>query len=318
VRKLITCMGEILIDFLPIEEGGRTAGFMMHPGGSPFNVAVGLARLGRPVAFASKCSSDLFGRVLRRYAQSEGIDTRFLLASDAQSTLAFVAMEGAEPAYAFYGEGTADALLGPDEVPAALFDESAILDFGSISLLRGTTPAAVLSTAERLKGKALLAFDPNVRPSLVRDEGGYRSLLGRLFGLADVVKISAADLAWLWPDRPPEQAAAGLLAIGPVLVVVTRGSRGVLALRGSDSWEVPAFQVEVADTVGAGDAFSAGMLAGLMERGAVSRPALEALPAHEIEATLRFAAATSALTCARPGSDPPARAEVAAFLDRQT
>jgi fructokinase len=311
-------MGEILIDFLPIEEGGRTAGFMMHPGGSPFNVAVGLARLGRPAAFASRCSSDLFGRFLRQYAQSEGIDTRFLLPSEAPSTLAFVAMEDGEPAYAFYGEGTADALLGPDEVPADLFEETAILDFGSISLLRGTTPAAVLSTAERLKGKALLAFDPNVRPGLVRDEPAYRSLLGRLFGLADVVKISAADLAWLWPDRAPEQAAAGLLTIGPALVAVTRGSRGVLALRGSESWEVPSFQVEVADTVGAGDAFSAGMLASLQERGAVTRPALEALPRHDIEAVLRFASATSALTCARPGSDPPTKPEVEAFLAGNT
>src|SRR5690348_3059620 len=121
MRHLVTPMGEILIDFLPMEEAGRTTGFTMHAGGSPFNVAVGLARLGSPTAFATKISSDLFGRFLREHMLSEGIDTRFALPSDALSTLAFVAMEGGEPAYAFYGEGTADALLTPDEVPSALF-----------------------------------------------------------------------------------------------------------------------------------------------------------------------------------------------------
>jgi fructokinase len=318
MRSLITCLGEILIDFLPIEEDARTVGFKMHPGGSPFNVAVGLARLEQHVSFACKISSDLFGRYLRDYAESESIDTRFLLPSEAQSTLAFVAMEGGEPAYAFYGEGTADALLTVEELPPALFEETAILAFGSISLLRGTTPAAVVATARRLKGKALLAFDPNIRPGLVYDEAAYRDLLNRLFALADIVKISAVDLAWLAPAQPPEKAAADILACGPALVVVTQGSSGVLALRGRDRIEIPAFKLKVVDTVGAGDAFSAGMLAALMERRVVSRPTLDLMEGHELAASLRFAAATSGITCMRPGADPPTRAEVAAFLDSQS
>jgi fructokinase len=313
VRRLITCIGEILIDFLPLMEGGRTVGFKMHPGGSPFNVAVGLARLGEPVAFASKISSDLFGRFLGDYLQSEGIDARFALPSDAPSTLAFVAMEDGEPVYAFYGDGAADTLLTPQEIPAALFEETAILHFGSISLLRGTTPGAVLSAAERLKGRALLSFDPNVRPGLVRDEAGYRALLDRLFALAAVVKISAADLVWLLPGRPVHKAIAELAARGPALVVVTQGSKGVLARRGTEAWDVPAFPVEIVDTVGAGDSFSAGMLAGLTERGVTSRAALEQIEPQEIEAVLRFAAAASALTCTRPGADPPTQMEVAAL-----
>ncbi len=163
-------------------------------------------------------------------------------------------MEGGEPAYAFYGEGTADALLTVEELPVSLFEETAILAFGSISLLRGTTPAAVVTTAERLKSKALLAFDPNIRPGLVHDEAAYRDLLNRLFALADVVKISSADLSWLAPHQPPEKAAADLLACGPALVVVTQGGSGVLALRGRDRLEIPAFRLKVVDTVGAGDA----------------------------------------------------------------
>jgi fructokinase len=309
-------MGEVLVDFLPIEREGTTIGFTMHPGGAPFNVAVGLSRLGKPTAFAGKASTDMFGRYLRSHAHSEGIDTRFLLLSDAPTTLAFVAIEAGEPAFAFYGEGAADTLLTPEEVPDALFDETALLHFGSISLLRGTTPAAVLATVERLKsrGEALLSFDPNVRASLVRDERAYRDLLDRLFALADLVKLSAADISWLAPRQSVEQFAQELSGRGAALVVVTQGRQGVLAVRGAERQQVPAFPVEVVDTVGAGDAFSSGLLAGLADRGVTSRAALQQLEAGELEGVLRFASAVSALTCTRAGADPPRRAEVDEFL----
>jgi fructokinase len=315
LSTLITAMGEILIDFLPIEEAGRTAGFRMHPGGSPYNVAMGLARLGQPTAFASKISTDLFGRFLREHVEREGIDTRFLVASDAPTTLAFVSMEGGEPDYAFYNEGAAGTLLTFEEIPPALFEETAILHFGSISLLSGTTPAAVLSTVERLKGRALLSFDPNLRPGLVRDEAAYRTLLDRLFRLADVVKLSASDLRWLSPRSTVEQAAANLLSLGPALVAITRGGDGVLAVRENETWEVPAFDVQVVDTVGAGDAFSAGLITGLAGRGLTSRDALLAATHDDIQGALRFAAAVSALTVTRAGADPPYLQEVLRFSD---
>jgi fructokinase len=314
MSRLITSLGEILVDFLPIQEGGRMVGFHMHAGGAPFNVAVGSARLGGPTAFAGKVSTDFFGRYLRAHAEAEGVDTRFLVAGNAPSTLAFVAMEGGEPAYAFYGEGAADTLLAVEELPEALFQETGILHFGSISLLRGATPAAVVATAARLKGRALLSFDPNLRPGLVRDEPAYRALLARLFALADLVKLSAADLGWLAPGRSVEQAAADLLAQGPALVAITRGEAGVLAVRGAETWQVPGFAVRVVDTVGAGDSFSGGLLAELARRGVTNRAALEALPAADLAATLRFAAAVSAVTCTRAGADPPRRAAVEAFL----
>jgi fructokinase len=313
MTHMITSMGEILVDFLPMASERKTAGFSMHAGGSPFNVAMGVARLGLPVAFAGKLSTDLFGRFLLARVQAEGVDTRFLLTSEAQSTLAFVAKENNEPVYAFYCEGTADTLLTPDEIPAALFEETGILHFGSISLLLGTTPAAVVSTVERLKGRALLSFDPNVRPGLVRDEVAYRALLDRVFALADVVKISAADLDWLLPGLDVEEASARLLAFGPALVVVTRGDKGVLARREGQIWEVPALDEQVVDTVGAGDAFSSGMLAGLAERGVVSRSALEHLQPEEFVQVLRLGAVVSGLTCTRAGADPPTRAEVSSF-----
>ncbi len=318
MTRLLTSMGEILIDFLPITEGGQTTGFQMHAGGAPFNVAVGMARLGQPTAFASKVATDFFGRYLHAHLTHEGIDPRFLIPTDAQSTLAFVAMEGGEPSYAFYGEGAADTLLTPDDLPAALFEETGILHCGSISLLRGTTPQAVLATVERLKGHALISFDPNLRPGLVHDEAGYRALLDRMFALADVVKLSSMDLGWLAPGRSVGDMVTDLLARGPGLVAITQGGTGVLVLRGEDRWMVPSFRVPVVDTVGAGDAFSSGLLAGLAERGVTSRAALDHLPEAELVATLRFATAVAAITCSRAGSNPPRRAEVQAFLAEHT
>jgi fructokinase len=313
---IITSIGEILIDFLPIVEDGATTGFRMHVGGSPYNVAMGLARLGQPVAFAGKVATDFFGRYMRAHAEAEGIDTRFLINADALSTLAFVAYEDGEPAYSFYGEGAADTLMTAADLPPALFDSTCMLHFGSISLLRGSTPDAVLSAAERLKGRALLSFDPNLRPGLIRDEAGYRVLLDRLFAHADLVKISAADLSWLMPGKPAEQAAADLLAHGPALVVVTLGGDGALALRAGEAnpYRIPGVRVTVADTIGAGDSFNGGLLAALYERGATSRAALLALPPDQITASLRFAAAVAAITCSRAGADPPRHAQVDQLL----
>jgi fructokinase len=224
-------------------------------------------------------------------------------------------MEGGEPDYAFYNEGAAGTLLTPQEVPPALFEETGILHFGSISLLSGTTPGAVLSAVERVKGRALVSFDPNLRPGLVRDEDGYRDLLDRLCGLADVIKLSANDLRWLAPRSTAEQAANSLLEYGPALVAITRGGDGVLALRGNDRWELPSFDVRVVDTVGAGDAFSAGLLAGLAGRGIASRDELLGASSDDIEGALRFAAAVSAITVTRAGADPPYLHEVVRFSD---
>jgi fructokinase len=316
MTALLTCLGEALIDFLPIEDAGHTVGFRMHAGGSLLNVAVAAARLGQPVTLAGRLSTDFFGRFLRGHMQAEGVDGRWLLDSPAQSTLAFVAKEDGEPAYSFYGDGAADTLLRPGELPDDLFAATGILHVGSISLLRGTTPEAVLDTVARLRGKALISCDPNLRPSLVRDEAAYRATLARLFAMADMIKLSSVDLGWLLPGHTPEQATAELLAHGPALVIVTMGGTGVLAARAPDgrALHASAFPITVADTVGAGDSFNGGMLTRLADLGVGSRAALEALSDDELTAALRFASAVAAINCTRPGADPPRRAEVDALL----
>jgi fructokinase len=317
-RHLITYLGEVLIDFLPLAGPGDTPAFGMHPGGSPLNAAVATARLGGRAALAAAVSTDVFGRILRRHVSTERVDTSGLVDRDAPTTLAFVALEGGEPVFTFYGEGAADTHLRLDDLPDELLRETSILQVGSISLLRGETPACALAACERLQGRALLAFDPNVRPNLVADEPGYRSLIGRLLALVDLVKISAADLAWLRPGTPVEDAARSLLVEGPVLVVVTRGGGPVLAVRrGSEGpavLSVPGFSVPVADPVGAGDSFDAALLTAFAAGGVVQRDALTGLPGPDLVAAIRFASAVAALNCTRVGADPPDRSTVDAFL----
>jgi fructokinase len=291
----------------------------MYAAGSLFNVAMGLARLGQTTAFASKIADDYFGRFLRKHIEAEQIDTRFLaLAPGKQSTLAFVAMENGSPIFNFYGEGAADTLLTLEDIPETLFAETRILHFGSISLLRGTTPEAVLQTVERLQGKALLSLDLNIRPALVQDEPRYRTLLQRLIALADVVKLSDADLAWFRPHLSVEQALGELLTQGPALAVITRGSQGVVAARMSGATvQIPNFLVKVVDTVGAGDSFCAGLLTQLAERGMVTREAVLEISEAALDEILRFATAVAALNCMQAGANPPQRAEVERFLSLQ-
>jgi fructokinase len=272
-------------------------------------------RLGQPAAFACKIADDYFGRFLRSHIAAEGIDTRFLTTVAGHTTLAFVAMEAGQPTFNFYGEGTADTLLTVEDVSDALLKETSILHIGSISLLRGTTPATVLATVERLKGQALLSLDPNLRPDIVQDEQGYRALLQRLFTLVDILKLSDADLAWLMPNIPAEQAIHELLAQGPALVVITRGVQGAIAAKaGGSVVSVSGFSVEVVDAVGAGDTFCAALLVRLAQSLVATRFALQNLPDKEIQEILRFAAAAAALNCTRAGANPPHYVEVEQFL----
>jgi len=339
MATLVTCMGESLIDFVPLNatdrsESKSSAGgarpedlakvlpgnavstdFRMHSGGSILNVAVGLAHLGHHVAFTGKIAEDFFGHHLLLTLKTEGVDTRFVSTTKAQTALAFVAMEEGEPVYSFYGDGTADTLLTADDIPESLYQETSILHVGSISLLRGTTPATVLETAERLKGRALLSLDPNIRTSLIQDEQAYRALLQRFISLTDILKLSYVDLAWLLPGASVEESLLHLCGLGPALVIITQGEKGVLARSGSSQTvHVPTFPVAVIDTVGAGDTFCAGVLARLADQAILSRERVLSLTEQELRAVISFASAAAALNCTREGANPPYRSEVDHYL----
>jgi fructokinase len=313
MSMLFTTIGEILVDFTPLAGASGLMGFEARAGGSPANVAVGLARLGARVEFAGKVSTDFFGRYLVQHLEKEGVGTRFLSRSPDHSTLAFVAFDRDDPSFTFYRTGTADTQLRSEDLPRSI-DESDVLHFGSISLLAAPTSETVLALVDRLRGSCLLSLDPNVRPSLVGDADAYRRTLDRASRAVDILKVSTEDLKWMTPGSSPESAAAQLLALGPVLVIVTLGGDGCYARTSTGEIRVPAPRVDVADTVGAGDAFSSGLLACLGVAGLTSRRSLEQASSAVVKDVLQFATGTAALTCTRTGADPPRQDEVNHFL----
>jgi len=296
--------GEALFD-LWMGAGDEVHG---RPGGGPFNTARTLARLGRPVAYLGRLSSDRFGRTLERMLAEDGVRLDAVVPTDDPTTLALADIDEAGAArYSFYDRGTAAPGLTQDAALAALPDGIGVLHVGTLGLALEPVAGAVEAVVERLAPSALVMVDPNVRPWVIADPDAYRARLGRVLARAHVVKVSAEDLEWLVPDEPPEEAARGLLDAGPAVVLLTRGGDGASVLTAGGEQDVPAPPTEVVDTIGAGDAFGGGFLAWWGARD-LGREDLADLP-RVAEAT-RFATLVAARTCERPGADPPRLAEL--------
>ena len=304
---MILCAGEALIDMLPRTTTDGEAAFAPHAGGAVFNTAIALGRLGVPTAFLCGLSGDLFGDRLAEVLDAAGVDASLCPRVDRPTTLAFVTLSaGGHAKYAFYDEATALSALTADELPDPPADVRAVF-VGGISLAGSAAPA--FEDLARRAGGRVLAIDPNVRPAFARDESDYRARIGRMIGLADVVKISDEDLVWLEGDGG-EEAARALLSRGPRLVCLTRGAEGVTGLTRSIRVEVPAVRTRVVDTVGAGDTFNAGMLAGLSDAGALRKDALDRLDEATLRSALELGARAASVTVSRAGANPPWRSEL--------
>jgi len=307
---MILVCGEALIDLVPTSAGDEPA-YVARAGGSSFNVAMGLGRLRVPVGFLGRLSTDHFGRMLRSRLETDGVDCRFVQEGDEPTTLAMVHLEaGSEPVFAFYGEGTADRMFSVEDVPADFPDEITALHVGSISLVREPGASAFEAVMRREHGRRVLCLDPNVRPSLVGERSAYLARLEGWISLADVVKVSRADLAWLHPGTAPEAVAESWLASGPAVVVVTMGHDGSVGVTAGGRAEVHGTPVAVSDTVGAGDAFTSGLLASLHAAGRLERASLSVIPLDVLRECLAFANRAAAITCTRAGAQPPTRSEM--------
>lgn len=307
---MIVACGEALIDFTPAAFG-KAEGYRAHPGGSPYNVAVGLGRLEAPVAFLGKISRDFFGERLRQNLRDNGVDLRYVREGREPSTLAFVhAPTGREPQYTFYGEGTADRRLLSEDVPSGFPPDVQALHFGSISLVLEPAATTLDSVMRREHGRRVISFDPNVRPGLITDRGTYLARLEGWVRVADVVKVSRADLSWLYPEEAFERAAERWKGLGPALVVVTLGPDGAAGWGEAGHVRDPGMRVHLVDTVGAGDAFTAGLLAWFHRTSRLVRREIERLSPSDLAGALGYANRVAAVTCTRPGADPPRRDEV--------
>jgi fructokinase len=308
---MIVACGEALIDLVPVSVSDEVA-YLPRAGGCSYNVAIGAARLGVPTAYLGRISRDRFGRLLEARLVANGIDLRYLSRGDEPTTLAVVELAaGQEPGFAFYGEGTADRLLRLADVPP-IADDVAAMHFGSISLTREPGASTYEALIRREHGRRVIALDPNVRPGLIADRAAYVARLEGWLARCDLVKASRADLGWLYPGLEPAEAARRWRALGPAIVAVTNGAAGAMGLSATGRAEVAGVEVAVADTVGAGDAFGAAMLAWLAEQGRLDRASLDALGEAELAACLGFATRVAALTCMRAGAEPPTREELGA------
>jgi fructokinase len=307
---MIVVCGEALVDLVP-RPCGEEVGYVARGGGSPYNVGIGLGRLGAQVGFLGRLSRDRFGRMLRERLVANGVDLRFAREGDELSTVAIVHLAaGEEPEFAFYGEGTADALFSPEELPVDFPSEIDALHFGSISLLREPGASTYEACMRREHGRRVLSLDPNVRPGLIADRDAYVRRLESWVGLMDLVKVSGVDLAWLYPGLTVAAVVRRWLTSGPGLVVVTMGAEGALGSWAGGTVMSPGVAVTVADTVGAGDAFTSGLLAWLDERGVLSRDELRRMTAPAVGSCLTYANRVAALACTRTGAEPPTRAEM--------
>ena len=305
--------GEVLFDcFVDDGSGPDQAHIHAVAGGSPFNVARGIARLGGKAAFFGGVSTDSLGRKIRRLLELEGVDTEYVIDVEASTPLSIVgAGPDGSPSYVFYNRGTAECSLTPRSVPA--IDERITgLHFGSYTLVAEPIAGAlaVLASARRDR---FISVDPNVRPAIVPEMREWRRRVEAMVALANLVKVSREDLDHLYPSEAVDGIAQRWLDIAgaaPDLVIVTDGSAPVRAYRRDGLVEHAPPDVTVVDTVGAGDTFQAALLTRIAELGPPSE-VVSALMGSELRDTLEFAAAAAAVTCRRRGADLPAREDLA-------
>jgi fructokinase len=303
---MIVVCGEALIDVVHNGDGTQRA----LPGGGPFNTARALSRLGVPTAFLGRLSTDPLGRQLADSLVADGVSLDLASIGPEPTTIAIANVDSKGLAeYEFQVEGTSAPNLTPDMIPANLSEDIDALHVGTLGLVLEPMASTLIELLQRERGGRLTMVDPNVRVGLIPDDD-YRKRLDAVVCQSTIVKASDADLAWLYPNLSYKRAAERLLGDGVNLVVVTLGSQGAFAAHHDLRVAVEAAPVQVIDTIGAGDAFGAGLLAWLSEHGAVG-PELH-LDEAELRSAVGFACLAAGITCSRAGANPPWRAEMLA------
>ncbi len=292
------------MDMIDVGDGTRRA----MPGGGPFNTARALARLGVPTAFLGRLSQDIFGRQLKELLLSDGVNLELASTGPESTTIAAVQLNGEGLAeYSFFVEGTSAPNLTIDMVPREFAPEVSALHLGTLGLVLEPIASTVVDLVRRERGRRLVMLDPNVRVGLA-DDADYRDRLHSIVSQSTIVKASRDDLAWLCPGLDYEHAADRILGEGVKLVAVTLGAQGAYGAHNGYRISVSAPPVDIVDTIGAGDAFGAALLAWLHDHDAI-RPELS-LDGEQLKSALDYACLAASLTCARPGADPPWKSEM--------
>ncbi len=307
---MILCCGEALIDMLPRKGADGADVYQPFLGGSVYNTAVALGRLETPVGFFAGISNDFFGDGLVEGLKAAGVSTKHVKRKDRHTTLALVKLTDGHARYSFINEGSADRMLEKRDIPA-LPPSVKALHFGSISLIpepSGGTYEALLKKASKTR---VISLDPNIRATLITEKPRHLKRLKRLIALADIVKISDEDVKWMTGSSDFKRIAKGWLKSGAKVVAVTQGGEGCHVFTKTASFTLAAPRVKVADTVGAGDTFTAGFLSHLQRNKLLTKKAVAVLDEASLRAAASFAMQCAAVTVSRFGADPPWAKEVA-------
>lgn len=300
----VLVVGEALIDVVHRQDGSVDE----HPGGSPANVAITLGRLERDVRLLTWIGEDAYGSVVRRWLGASGVTLAEGSTSAARTSLATATLdESGAASYSFEIEWRVPSTVTVD--PGTL-----AIHAGSVAATLAPGGPDVVELLGRSQPSVTITYDPNVRPTLMGQPLTVAPRIEELVMLADVVKVSDEDLAWLYPHRAPETSAALWQKRQGGLVVMTRGGEGAIAWSPSGIVEVTAPPTTVADTVGAGDSFMGALIDGLWSAGLLGghrRAALRAIDAQTLTSVLERCAKVAAITVSRPGANPPRLEELA-------
>jgi fructokinase len=290
--------GEVLIDLIPVAPGSSER--LPHVGGGPANTAKALARLGRDVYFIDGISTDDYGVAARKELLDDEVKLDLALTSDKPTCLAIVSLDANNSAsYEFKIEGTATFDFSLDWLPDPSRYQPKVLHIGTLVTIIEPSASVLYDWALQVAEFAPIVFDPNIRPSVMGDRDRYEAAVEKWAAISSVIKVSDDDLAWLFPGMSVEEVATRWVRDGAALVVVTRGSKGLIGFTADGAVEVPGVKIEVADTVGAGDTVGAIIVEQMVEQGIL------ALTGDILKSVLERAAKAAAITCSRPGANPP-------------
>jgi fructokinase len=327
---MIICCGEALMDMARTQVPGLGEGFSPHPGGSPYNTAIAIGRLGTPVKFLGRFSTDFFGEILLKRLRESHVGADLIIRSDQNTTLAFVKMEKSKgPQYVFYTEGTAGRSLSTEDLPPKLPVDTKCILFGSISMTMEPIASAIeflilregsRKSTDQMDGAPVISFDPNIRPFMIKNKATYIDRFEKWISSSTIAKISSEDFAFLYLFLDMAKALKNVLAMWPRLAICTLGQKGAQAsLRRNDgsitTVNAPVVNLPVVDTIGAGDTFHGAFLSWLEMKGKMSRSSLANLSETELYDALFFANKAASIVCSRHGAEPPTLREVQNLKD---
>lgn len=322
---MILGCGESLIDMIPSVNTEGEPSFLTCPGGSPYNAAIVVGRLGVPVSFLGRFSRDFFGQMLIGRLEENHVGTEMIIRSNEHTCLAFVKLEkDKEPEYNFYIQGTAAQSFSVTDIPRHVSTKPSCIFFGSIAMTMEPAASAIeqfVTEQYALSDGPVISLDPNVRRFMIPDHAAYVKRFEKWAAVSHIVKISEADADFIYPGVGLRTSLEKIMRMGPSLVVSTLGSDGAMALIKSPDdgslveVKVPGSKVTVVDTIGAGDTFHGGLLSSLFLQGKMNRADIAGLSTARLEQALIFANKAASLVCSRRGAEPPTLAEIESFKE---